>query len=235
MELKQNNTSNGGEAASKVFPFESENFTAIEYSDAIQLNGSKKVRVKGLGEKFAAVNGYFLEYLREYHIPTAFHKIYNKTTIKQVRFNLLGFNIKIANLADKRTAKLFSTKESEPLTLPIFEYHLNNGEKDTLISETHLIAFDLCSYDDIKLMGRICSKVNAVLKAYFERRGETLAEFVCVFGKVDNKLFVVDDFTPLSLKLLPSSKDSKAVNPFKLSTPNDIKKYTDHLFQLIIS
>ncbi len=234
MELKQNNTSSAGEAASKVFPFESENFTAIEYSDAIQLNGSKKIRVKGLAEKFAAINGYFLEYLREYHIPTAFHKIHNKVIIKQVKFNLLGFNIKIANVADKRTAKLFPTKESEPLSLPIFEYHLN-GEKDSLITESHLIAFDLCSYDDIKLMGRICSKVNAVLKAYFERRGETLAEFVCIFGKVDNKLFVVDDFTPLSIKLLPSPKNFKAVNPFKLSTPNDIKKYTDHLFQLISS
>lgn len=234
MELKQNNTQNAGEAASKVFPFESENFTAIEYSDAIQLNGSKKVRVKGLAEKFASINGHFLEYLREYQIPTAFHKIHNKTTIKQVKFKPLGFNIKIANLADKRTSKLFSTKEFDHLSLPIFEYHLNS-EKDSLITESHLIAFDLCSYDDIKLIGRICSKVNAVLKAYFERRGETLAEFVCVFGKVDNKLFIVDNFTPLSLKLLQSAKDSKAVNPFKLSTPNDIKKYTDHLFQLISS
>lgn len=234
MEFKHNNINNSGEVTAKSFPFELENYTAVEYIDTIQLNGDKKMRVKGLAEKFAAINAYFFEYLREYQIPTAFHKIHAKTTVKLLKHNQLPFNIKIYNVADKRTAKLFSIKETEHLSLPIFEFHLN-GQKDSLITESHLIAFDLCSYDDIKLIGRICSKVNAVLKSYFERRGEILAEFTCLFGKIDNKLYLVDDFTPKSIKLLPIDKNSKFVNPFKLTTPSEIKKYTEHLFSLTSS
>ncbi|QQS34669.1 MAG: hypothetical protein IPM56_10380 [Ignavibacteriales bacterium] len=234
MEFKQNIAQNAGENPLKSFPFDGENFTAVEYTDSIQLNGDKKVKVKGIAEKFAAINSYFFEYLREYHIPIAFHKVQGKTTLKLLKYTQLPFVIKILNVTDKRTSKIFSLKEGTQLSLPIFEYHLNGG-KDSIITESHLIAFDLCTYDDIKLIGRICSKVNAVLKAFFERRGETLAEFICVFGKVDNKLFLVNDFTPLSVKLLPNEKDSKAVNPFKISTPSEVKKYTDHLFQLTSS
>lgn len=234
MELKHNIISNLGETSSKLLPFDAENFTSIEYNDTFEINSVKKLRVKGLAEKFAAINSYFFEYLREYHIPIAFHKIHGKTTIKFLKHNQLPFVIKIYNVIDKRTAKLFSVKETEPLSLPIFEYHLN-GHKDTLITESHLIAFDLCTYDDIKLIGRICSKANAVLKSYFERRGELLAEITCVFGKIDNKLYLVDDFTPKSIKLLPIDKNSKFVNPFKLKTPSEVKKYSEHLFHLTSS
>jgi phosphoribosylaminoimidazole-succinocarboxamide synthase len=234
LEFKHNIITNSGEITGKSFSFNGENFTTIEYNDSILLNGDKKLHVKGLAEKFAAINSYFFGYLREYQIPTAFHKIQNKTTIKLLKYNQLPFVVKIFNVVDKRTAKLFSLKESDPLSLPVFEYHLNEY-KDSLITESHLIAFDLCSYDDIKLIGRICSKVNAVLKSYFERRGELLAELTCVFGKVDNKLYLVDDFTPKSIKLLPVDRNSKFINPFKLATPSEVKKYTEHLFHLTSS
>jgi phosphoribosylaminoimidazole-succinocarboxamide synthase len=135
------------------------------------------------------------------------------------------------NTADKRTAKLFSVKEGANLELPIFEYHYGRS-KGSLVSESHLIAFDICTYEDFKKINRICSKVNAVLKAFFERRGEIVAEVTCSFGKSENKIYLVDDFSPLSLKIFPNGNADKWTNPYLLKTSGSMRKYTDFLFNI---
>ena len=122
------------------------------------------------------------------------------------------------------------------MSIPIFEFHYGIG-KDTLISESHLIAFDLCNYEDLKLITRICSKVNAVLKSFFERRNEILTEVICNFGKAEGKVFLIDDFTPRSIKIIPQNheKNGKWINPYKLTTPSEVKNYTNHIFNLMSS
>jgi len=226
-----NNNFLTGELISKSFPLDGDNYLLIEYPDFIIDEGNKKIRAKGLGEKFAAINSFFMDYLKEYHIPSSFVKNQSKSVLKHMSFEKLNFYIKILNVIDKRTAKIFAKKELEPLNIPIFEYHNNNG-KDSLVSESHLIAFDFCNYEDLKLIGRICSKVNAVLKSFFERRNEILAEFKCYFGKHEDKIYVIEDFTPKSIKTFPIEKNNKSLDPYKLTTPKQLRKYTDHLFKL---
>ena len=204
----------------------------IEYFDFLSVNGDKKVKIKSLGEKFASINSFFFEYLKEYHIPVAFVKNHNKTSLKFIKYKKFPFSIKILNIVDKRTAKIFNKKEGELLSLPVFEIHLGDG-KDSLISESHLLAFDLCSTEDFIIINRICSKVNAVLKSFFERRGFLMAETKCSFGKFEEKIFIVDDFTPLSLKVIPLTKDNKGIDPYKFTTSAEIRHYTEHLYNLM--
>ena len=211
-----------------------QNYLLLEYPDYLMNGGTKKVKVKDLGTKFASINSFFLDYLKEYHIPAAFIKAQDKKSLKFIKHERLPFVVKILNLIDKRTAKIFSKKEGRALKLPIFEYHYGTG-RDTLVSESHLVAFDLCSIEDLKLINRICSKVNAVLKSFFERRGEILAEVSCFFGKSENRIYLVDDFTPKSLKIIPHNGDNKSISPYKFDTPATVRKYTDHLFNVLSS
>ena len=216
----------------KELPLDVQDYLIIEYLDTYTNNGDKKVKVKDLGEKFAAINSFFFDYLKEYHIPAAFVKLHDKNTLKFVKHKRFPFSIKIVNVIDKRTARIFGKKEGDQLSLPIFEIHYGQG-KDSLITESHLITFDLCNNEDIKLINRICSKVNAVLKSFFERRGYILAEISCNFGKYEDKIFLVDDFTPRSMKIIPINKNEKLVDPYKFSTSAEIRHYTDHLFNLM--
>lgn len=228
------NNTNGveNENSKKELFLDEKDYFVIEYFDFLALNGDKKVKIKNLGEKFASINSFFFDYLKEYHIPTAFVKNQDKTSLKFIKYKKFPFSVKILNIIDKRTAKIFSRKEGELLSLPLFEVHSGNG-KDSLISESHLLAFDLCTTEDFKLITRTCSKVNAVLKSFFERRGYIMAETVCSFGKFDEKIFVVDDFTPRSLKVLPLNKELKAADPYKFSTSAEIRHYTDHLLNIM--
>ncbi len=236
MSVKFNNNRTLIEELNKKEPvvLDRDDFINLEYSDHFHSNGSTKIKSKNLGEKFAHLNSFFFDYLKGYHIPTAFVKSENKNTLKFIKHERLPFTIKILNIVDKRTAKIFSKKENEILNFPIFEFHVGNG-KDSLVSESHLVSFDLCSVEDLKLISRICSKVNAVLKSFFERRNTILAEVSCAFGKNDSRLFLVDDFTPRSLKILPVEDDKKWSNPYKLTTAPEIKKYTDLLHNIMSS
>jgi len=214
-------------------PFDDQNYLMVEYPDYFYPVQNKKAKVKDLGKKFAAINSFFYDYLKEYHIPCAYIKNHNDHSLIYINFEQLAFSIKILNTADKRTAKLFSIKEGDNLELPIFEYHYgDSNSKGSLVSESHLIAFDICTYEDLKLINRICSKVNAVLKAFFERRGEIVAEVTCSFGKSENKIYLIDDFSPLSLKVFPNGSAEKWANPYSLKTSVSMRKYTNFLFNI---
>jgi phosphoribosylaminoimidazole-succinocarboxamide synthase len=207
-------------------------YQTVEYQDYIVDLSNNKIKSKNLGEKFASINSFFLDYLKEYHIPSSFSKLENKNHLKYLKHDKFPFSVKILNVYDKRTSKIFHKKESDILPLPVFELHYGNG-KDTLISESHLIAFDLCNIEDIKIINRTCSKINAVLKSFFERRSSMLAEVSCHFGKLEDRIYLVDDFTPVSLKVIPIHKDKPYVDPYKFGTSSEIRQYTDHLFNLM--
>jgi len=212
-------------------PFDEGNYQLIEYHDSYIISDDKKVKVKDIGKKVALTNAFFFDYLKEYHIPTAFLRKDGESALKFSTYQEYAFRIKILNTADKRNSKIFGMKEGTTLNLPIFEFHYGCG-KESLISESHLIAFDLCNPEDMKLITRICSKINAVLKSFFERRNEILAEVCCHFGKHEDKVTLIGDFSPASLKIFPKDESVKWTNPYKLSTAAEVKKYTEHLFNI---
>jgi phosphoribosylaminoimidazole-succinocarboxamide synthase len=207
-----------------------QNHLIIEYPDFIEENGNKKIKCKNIGEKFGYINSFIFDYLKEYHIPVAYIKSGHKNLLHFHKYEKFPFSVKILNIADRRVSKIFSVKEGSQLNIPILEYHYGTS-RDSCISENHLISFEICTNEEIRLINRICSKVNAVLRSFFERRNATLIETSCYFGKTDDKIWVVDDFTPKSLKVM--SNDGVNIDPHKFTTANEIKKYTDYLYNLM--
>lgn len=219
------------EVAKKDLPMDDQNYMLLKYQDFLVTEDYKKIKVKDLASKFASINAFFFDYLKEYHIPVLFLKTQNGSSLKFIKHERFPFFIKILNTIDKRTAKIFGKKEGEQLNLPVFEIHHPDG-KDSLVTESHLITFDICTNEELRLMNRICSKVNAVLKFFFERRNVLLSEIICRFGKSENKIYLVDDFTPTSIKIIPQNTDGKWVDPYNLNTSADIRKYTDYILNI---
>jgi len=215
----------------KKLPVDEQRYQLIEYDDFFFTQTNKKVRAKNLGEKFALINSYFFEYLKGYNIPCEYIKKTGKRNLLFLKFTELPFKVKILNAADKRTSKIFSIKPGTPLELPIYEFHFRNIT-NSIISESHLISFNICPSDDIKLIQRLCSKINAIVKSFFERRNESIVELTCCFGKFEGKIYLINDFSPLSLKIFKNESDGQLPDPYKLETVAQMKKYTDHLFNL---
>ncbi len=112
------------------------------------------------------------------------------------------------------------------------EYHYGNS-KDSVITESHIISFNLCSFEDLKLINRLCSKINAVVKSFFERRNLALLELTCRFGKFEGKIYLIDDFSPLSIKISSSKTEEKLPDPYKIETASQMNKYSDFLLKLM--
>ena len=213
-------------------PLDSEDYLNQYFPDYVINGKSKKIKFNNLGENFAKTNIHFLDYLKTYHVPVASVKLIDKNTIKFIKYNPISFSIKILNYIDKRTSKIFGKKEKEHLDLPLYEYHVGKGN-NTLVSESHLISFNLINFEQLKVINRICSKVNAVLRSFFERRGVFLGEVTCSFGEHGNKIYLVNDFTPLSLKIFDPNNKNKKFDPYKLETPAKLRNYTDYILNLI--
>lgn len=214
----------------KNLPFDEQGYQLIEYEDFF-LQGNKKITLKNLGEKVASINSYFFEYLKGYNIPCAYVKKIGGKNLLFLKYTEFPFKIRILNAADKKIAKIFSIKTGVTLELPVLEYHYGDS-KDSMITESHLISFNLCSYDDLKLMNRLCSKINVIIKSFFERRNEYLVELTCGFGKFEGKIFLIDDFSPFSMKIIKNESDGKLPDSYKIETPAQMKKYSDHLLHL---
>jgi phosphoribosylaminoimidazole-succinocarboxamide synthase len=206
-------------------------FRLAEYYDYFINQKNKKIASKNLGEKTTLLNIYFFEYFKGYNIPCAFIKKEDRRQLKFLKLDEFPFRIKIINSADARTAKIFSIKVGSLLQLPILEYHYGDS-KDSVITESHIISFDLCSFEDLKLINRLCSKINAIVKSFFERRSLSLLELTCRFGKFEGKIYLIDDFSPLSIKISSSKTEDKLPDPYKIETASQMNKYSDFLLRL---
>ncbi|MBK9099559.1 MAG: hypothetical protein IPM14_15895 [bacterium] len=206
-------------------------FKLIDYKDVFLNQKSKKITAKGFGEKTASLNAFFLDYLKGYNIPSAYQKRTDKYNLQFIKVTELPFRVKILNNADKRISKLFSVKNLSQLELPVQELHYGDS-KDTIVTESHLISFNLSTYDDIKFIYRLCSKINAIVKSFFERRNVSLVELTCIFGKFEGKIFLIGDFSPMSMKIIDNTEIDTLPNPYKIETFAQMKKYTDILVKL---
>lgn len=204
---------------------------SIDYKDYFISHKNQKVVAKGFGEKTTSLNAFFLDYLKGYNIPSAYEKRIDKNHLHFFNYAEFAFRVKILNNADHRTSRIFSTKNLKQLELPVIEFHYGDS-KDTLVSESHLISFNLSSYDDLKFITRLCSKINAIVKSFFERRNISLVELTCIFGKFEGKIFLVGDFSPTSLKIIDNIKSETLPDPYRIETFAQMKKYTDVLIKL---
>ncbi len=211
---------------------ENKDHLEIIFSDTIEISQKplRQKKIKGIGEKFTKINAYFFEYLIGFNIPTAFNKLSSENQFHLNKFTQVPFLIKILNIVDKRTSKIFNINEYEHLSIPIIEIFKDDNSY-SLITESHIIAFNLVTSLELRYIFRLCSKINAVLKNFFERRNLILAEVNCYFGKNENQIFTVGDFTPISLKII--NKNNNSINPYKIKTSKELELYTESIFNLI--
>lgn len=208
-----------------------QDFRLTEYHDYFITQKNKKVTSKNLGENTALLNSYFFEYFKGYNIPCAFIKKESTKSLQFLKCDEFPFRIKIINSADARTAKIFSIKAGSSLQLPILEFHYGDS-KDSVITESHIISFNLCSFEDLKLINRLCSKINAIVKSFFERRNVSLLELTCRFGKFEGKIYLIDDFSPMSIKIVSGKKEEKLPDPYKIESTAQMNKYSNYLLKL---
>lgn len=201
----------------------------VIFNDSISF-GEKKSKIKDFGIHSAKICSFFFEYISQFHIVSSYKDIVNDSTLLFYSTRDFSFKIKILNNLDERNSKLFGKKEFEPLQIPIYEFHFGDSE-NSVISESHIVSLNLATIEDVKNILRISTKVNAVLRSFFERRNVHLVELFLKFGKADDKILLTGDFSSVGIGLSGSEIDSFSFK--KNQDSNSLKKYTHFLTNLI--
>ena len=165
--------------------------------DATAFDGSKKGVISGKGEYNCSISSVLFEYLGSYHVPTHFLRRLSPTEMLIKRLDMLPLEAVIRNIAAGSLVKRLGLTEGEQLNHPIFELYLKNDALgDPLINEYHAYSLGLAQPEDIRMMFRLTTKINAILRSFFERRNILLVDFKLEFGRDEGELVLADEISP---------------------------------------
>lgn len=165
--------------------------------DATAFDGTKKGSIANKGSINNAISAYLFEYLENYHIPTHFIEVISPNEMVVKRLEIIPVEVVLRNVAAGSLCRRYQIPEGMVMEYPILEFYLKNDElHDPMINEYHAFAFGHATPDDMKAIKRIASKVNAILKSFFDRRNLILVDFKLEFGKREGDIFLADEISP---------------------------------------
>jgi hypothetical protein len=203
------------------------------YPGSLSLPSGKKIRYKTLAEDFAELNRFFLEYIASFNIPIALQGKRDDKTLIFSETTAYRFLIKSSNYIDPRTAGLFGKPAWEQYPIPVLEYALPEPGYEA-ITQNQIISLGLAPVEELKFMNRLCTKINAVMKSFFDRRDASLISFSCQFGKSEDKIILTGEFAPPWLQAAPvATLNSTGETFFQFEDAAQLKKYIEYLLSAI--
>ncbi|MBD3289943.1 phosphoribosylaminoimidazolesuccinocarboxamide synthase [candidate division KSB1 bacterium] len=176
-----------------------------EFMDTVLKDGESKSTIKGKGAINNQICGHLFEYLEGFHIPTHFVKSIGNKEMLVKKLDMIPVEIFVHNIATGEFCKRFGQKDGQELELPIVEMFLKKPElNNPMINNGHVVAFGMATTEDINQIERFSSKVNAVLKSFFTRRGLKLVDFKLEFGRHKEKIVLGDEISPDTFQLWDS-------------------------------
>ncbi|TKJ40253.1 phosphoribosylaminoimidazolesuccinocarboxamide synthase [candidate division LCP-89 bacterium B3_LCP] len=184
--------------AKKVYLTSEEDKLIQEFKDdATAFDGAKKGTISKKGEINNAISAYLFEYLENYHIPTHYFEKLSANEMLIRKLEIIPIEIVLRNVAAGSLCARYNIPEGKVMEYPILEYYLKDDElHDPMINEYHAYAFGHATPDEMKAINRIASKVNAILKSFFDRRNLVLVDFKLEFGKRIKDIYLADEISP---------------------------------------
>ncbi len=178
--------------------------------DLTAFNGTKKSSFDGKGAICNAISTYMFEYLENYHVPTHFIRKVSSSEMEVKRLEMIPIEVVVRNVATASLAKTYNLEEGKILKYPIVEYFLKDDRLgDPMINEHHAYAMGYATPEEMKMISRVASKVNAIFKSFFDRRGLTLVDFKIEFGKYEKSLLIGDEISPDTCRVWDKKTNKK--------------------------
>jgi len=198
-------------SSKRLFATDRDHLVLLEFKDdVLDQNGSRKVRIPGRGEINAAIAGYIFQYLENYHVPTHLVEQNSHAQLLVKKLNMIPIQVYVYNSASAKLAQRFRLEEGQRLEFPIIEYYLKSPRLgNPQINESHALALGYAKMEEIRAMGRMASKANAILKSLFERRGLALMEFSLEFGCLNDRIYIADEISADTCRLWDKKKNRR--------------------------
>lgn len=166
--------------------------------DATAGNGEKKGTIQGKGVINNEMTAVLFKMLEDEGVKTHFlEKLSdNEQLVKAV--DIFPLEVIVRNTAAGSISKRLGIPEGTRFAEPTFEFSYKNDEYgDPLINDSHAVAMNLATQEEIDEIRATTLKINALLKAFFKTRGIDLIDFKLEFGKDRNgQIVLADEISP---------------------------------------
>ena len=185
--------------AKKVYATDDPEQIIVYYKDdATAFNGEKKGSIKDKGVMNNEITSLLFKMLKKNGIKTHFIEKLNDREQLCQRVKIFPLEVIVRNLIAGSMAKRLGIEEGTVPPNTIFEICYKNDEYgDPLINDHHAVALKLATYDELKYIYEVTSKVNNLLKEALDKIGITLVDFKVEFGKNSKgEILLADEITP---------------------------------------
>ncbi len=185
-------------SAKRLYQTDRSDVIIQEFKDEVTgSDGRKKTRIKNIGAFNAEISSYLFEYLEGFHIPTHFVRQLSECEILVKRLEIFPLELIVRNLAGGNLSTVYGLKEGTELPHPIIEHYWKSDSPNRpLVNEYHIFALGLATPEELRLLNRLSSKVNVVLKSFFSRRGMKLVDVTLEFGRHNGQILLGDELSP---------------------------------------
>ena len=198
----------------------------LEFLDELPVANSKsKSNIKNKGAINKEIAAYLFDYLGSYNVPTHYVRSNDDKSIVVKKLNMIPLEMVVWNVATESLAKRLGLKDGEILETPVLELYLKNPKlKNPLINDYHAYTLGLCDRNEMSMIIRIGSKINAVFKSFFSRKQLMLAYFKLEFGKSSNQILVGDEISADNMVLWDLSDSENPDSKKYAITPENAAK-----------
>jgi phosphoribosylaminoimidazole-succinocarboxamide synthase len=181
-------------------PFE----VIIHYTDNITAcNGLKKNILQDKGILNNEITTLIFELINYNGIKTHFiRKINNREQLCH-KVDMIPLEFVVRNIVTGSMSKRLGVQEGIDLYHPIFEiFYKNDKLKDPLINDHHAVFLKIVSYQELRNIYSIASKINHIIQKYFLHKNIILVDFKIEFGKnYKNEILLSDEISPDTCRL----------------------------------
>lgn len=216
--------------AKKLYSVTESEHLILEFKDETTVfDGQKRETVKNKGAINNQISAFLFEYLEGFNIPTHFIKIVNPKEMLIKSLDMIKIEVVMRNIAAGSLVKKYGIEEGVELQCPILEFYLNDDSRQSpMINHSHILAFELATAEELKMIERISSKINAVLKSFFLRRQIKLGDFKVEFGRYKDKILLGDEISPDTCRFWDISVGNNLdKEKFRLDTGDIEQKYEE--------
>ncbi len=184
--------------AKRVYKTDDKKLYIVSYKDdATAFNGEKKGTIVGKGVVNNRMSNILCQMLMANGIETHLVKELNdrETVVKAVQ--IVPLEVIVRNVAAGSFSKRFGVEEGTVLKNPTLEFCLKDDALgDPMINDYHILALDIATREELKVMREMTFKINSLLVEHFSKIGVKLIDFKIELGRVDGKIILADEISP---------------------------------------
>ena len=198
--------------AKKVFATSDPAYYIVEYKDdATAFNGLKKGTISGKGVINNKMSNIMFRMLESKGIKTHFVEELSdrETLVRAVK--IVPLEIIMRNVAAGSFSKRYGVEEGRQLKCPTLEFSLKDDAlNDPLINDSHIIALEVATEDELAQIRALAYGVNDALKEFFAGIGVKLIDFKIEAGRLpDGTIILADEISPDTCRFWDAKTNEK--------------------------